>query len=71
MNSIRPEVTGRAAYSVAEVMIQTGLGRDSIYRAIKSKQLVAHKMGRRTIILATDVQRYLESLPTMDGGETA
>jgi excisionase family DNA binding protein len=57
----------RAAYSIAEVMAQSGLGRDSIYKAINTKQLPARKVGRRTIVLATDLQRFLESLPRMGG----
>jgi excisionase family DNA binding protein len=70
VNSIRPEVTGRAAFSIAEVMLQSGLGRDTVYKAIHAGQLPARKVGRRTIVLATDLQRYLESLPRF-GGEAA
>jgi len=64
---IRPEVTGRAAYSIAEVMLQSGLGRDTIYKAINSGRLPARKVGRRTIVLTTDLQRFLEALPRLNG----
>ena len=69
MNYIQPRVTGRAAYSIAEVMLQSGLGRDTIYKAIRQGQLKARKIGRRTIVLATDLQAFLESLPVF--GEPA
>lgn len=67
MKYIRPEVTGRAAYSIAEVMLQSGLGRDTIYKAINSGRLPARKVGRRTIVLTTDLQRFLEALPRLNG----
>jgi excisionase family DNA binding protein len=66
---VQPNITGRAAYSIAEVMLQSGLGRDTIYKAIRQGQLKARKIGRRTIVLATDLQAFLESLPVF--GEPA
>lgn len=57
----------RAAYSVAEVMALTGAGRDSIYKAIRAGHLPARKLGRRTLIFASDLQRFLEALPVMVG----
>jgi hypothetical protein len=27
--------------------------------------LPAHKLGRRTLVIATDLERFLESLPTI------
>lgn len=54
---------GRLAYSVAEVVEHTGLCRDTIYRAITSGALTARKLGRRTLILKTELDGYLQSLP--------
>jgi len=65
MSNIQPNVTGRAAYSIAEVMVQCGLGRDSIYKAINTGQLPARKLGRRTIVLASDLESFLKALPLM------
>ena len=62
MDTVQPQ---RAAFSIAEVLAQTGLGRDKLYKLINSNQLPARKCGRRTIILAADLQRFLESLPTV------
>jgi excisionase family DNA binding protein len=59
------QTSNRAAYSVPEIIALTGLGRDKIYRVIKEGKLTARKCGRRTLITAVDLQRFLESLPTM------
>ena len=64
MTTIQPQVTRRAAHSIDETCVHTGLGRDTIYGAIRSGQLVARKVGRRTIIIDGDLRRYLNSLPT-------
>ena len=66
MNEIQPNVIGRAAYSIAEVIALSGLGRDTIYKAIHQGQLKARKLGRRTVVLASDLQAFLESLPVME-----
>jgi excisionase family DNA binding protein len=57
--------TNRAAYSIAETLALTGLGRDKLYRLINEGQLPARKAGRRTLVLATDLDRFLEALPTI------
>jgi excisionase family DNA binding protein len=67
VTSLRPETTGRGrvAYSVAEVMKLAGLGHDTIYKQIHAGHLKARKVGRRTVVLASDLQTFLESLPVM------
>jgi hypothetical protein len=45
----------------------TGLGRTSVYAAIKSGELVARKWNRRTIVLAEDLAAFLAKLPTTNG----
>ena len=37
----------------------------TVYRAIGRGDLVARKLGKRTIVLASDLQRFLETLPRM------
>jgi len=54
------------AYSIAEACAAARAGRTSIYEAIRSGVLPAKKRGRRTIILANDLRRYLESLPAVE-----
>ena len=55
------------AYSIAEACAAARAGRTSIYEAIRSGALRAVKRGRRTIVLADDLRRYLESLPAVGG----
>ena len=64
--NIKPhQGAGRVAFSIAEVLAQTGLGRDRLYKMIGEQKLIARKCGRRTIILATDLEAFLQSLPTI------
>jgi excisionase family DNA binding protein len=65
MDTTKPQPTVRAAFSIAEVLAQTGIGRDKLYKLINSGSLTARKIGRRTVILATDLQAFLEALPTI------
>ena len=51
------------AFGIREVCEATGLGRTSIYRAIAVGSLAARKFGRRTVILATDLDNFLNNLP--------
>ena len=50
---------GRFAYSINEVCATTNLGRDAVYRAISAGQLVARKLGRRTLITDDDLRQFL------------
>jgi excisionase family DNA binding protein len=52
----------KLAYSIKEVMELTGLGRSTIYRAIDHGQLKVRKCGRRTLVLATDLNTFLDGL---------
>jgi excisionase family DNA binding protein len=53
------------AYSVEESLALLGIGRDKLYKIIKAKQLPARKLGRRTLILASDLNAFVESLPQL------
>jgi excisionase family DNA binding protein len=57
--------TARAAYSVNETLARLGVGRDKLYKLIREKKLIARKCGRKTLILATDLNAFLESLPKL------
>lgn len=58
------------AYSVSEACNVARTGRTFIYEAIKAGELVARKRGRSTIILADDLQRWLQSLPVTTAPKT-
>jgi excisionase family DNA binding protein len=51
------------AYSIAQACEVANIGRTSIYEAISCRELIARKNGRRTVILADDLHRWLQSLP--------
>jgi Helix-turn-helix domain len=50
---------------VEEAVDLSGIGRTALYAAIRDGELVARKRGRSTVILLDDLQRYLNSLPTV------
>jgi excisionase family DNA binding protein len=53
------------AYSIAEACSAARAGRTSLYQAIGSGALRAVKRGRRTLVLAQDLHRYLQGLPAV------
>jgi len=55
----------RLAMNVAQAAAEAGLGRDALYAGIRSGQLEARKLGRRTIITRDALQRFLETLPAL------
>ena len=59
------ETPHRRAYSVPETMCVLGLCRDSVYKLINTGQLPARKIGRRTVVLESDLQAFLEALPRL------
>jgi excisionase family DNA binding protein len=65
--------TNSIALSIPEAVSITGIGRTTLYAAIKAGKLVARKCGKRTIILQSDLINWLNSLPssvmTSDSGD--
>ncbi|MBP0447764.1 helix-turn-helix domain-containing protein [Roseomonas sp. SSH11] len=57
-----------SAYSVLQASARTGLSRTMIHALIKRGDLQARKAGRRTLILADALDRYLRQLPMQDQG---
>ena len=55
----------KLAFSVHEAAVRAGLGRDRIYAAIRDGDLVARKFGRRTLITADALRRFLDGLPAL------
>lgn len=54
-------------YSITDVVEITGLGRTSIYKAIKDGGLTAKKFGNRTLIPAASLDAWIDNLPEMGG----
>lgn len=60
----------RLSLSIEEVQEASGLGRTKIYQLLKSGELPARKLGKRTFILRSDLNTFLSSLkvyPTKEG----
>lgn len=53
----------KLSYRVEEVVIATGIGRSTIYEHLKSGRLKAKKDGNTTLILKSEMMRYLNELP--------
>jgi excisionase family DNA binding protein len=52
-------------HSIADACAVARVGKTAIYEAINSGKLPARKRGRRTLILAEDLRRYLNALPPL------
>lgn len=52
------------AYAIEDVPGVSGLTRTRVFEAIRQKQLMARKIGRRTIVEAAELQRFIATLPT-------
>ncbi|MBN9244243.1 MAG: helix-turn-helix domain-containing protein [Mesorhizobium sp.] len=50
--------------NVRQAVEASGLTRSHLYEAMKLGDLPARKAGRRTIIMAEDLRRYIEKLPS-------
>ncbi|MDX7953399.1 DNA-binding protein [Lichenihabitans sp. Uapishka_5] len=59
--------TARSAFTIAEFGDRYRLGRTAIYEQIKTGNLVARKIGVKTLILAEDAERWASSLPRLGG----
>jgi hypothetical protein len=57
---------GPLAFSVAGACSAARIGRTSLYEAVRCGKLRAVKHAKRTLILAEDLRRWLESLPAVE-----
>ena len=53
----------KLALTIEEAVKMSGIGRTTLYAQIRDGHLIARKIGRRTIIMASDLLAFLESLP--------
>jgi excisionase family DNA binding protein len=59
------DTLAKMAFSVEGAAIRAGVGRDAIYAAVREGKLEAKKMGRRTLITADALRRFLDALPPL------
>jgi excisionase family DNA binding protein len=53
------------ALSIRQVLDITGISRPTFYNHVRAGRIVARKLGRRTIVMVADLERYLDSLPRL------
>lgn len=58
-----PSDAPRTLFGIAEVQASTGLGRTQIYELIGSGELPSVKIGRRRMVRAGDLNKWVASLP--------
>jgi hypothetical protein len=52
----------KASYSINEVLDVLSIGRTSLYYAIKRGDLRPAKLGKKTLLLASDLAKFLSTL---------
>lgn len=60
------------ALSIEDVQEMTGLGRTKIYQLINSGQIKCKKIGKRSLVLRVDLEKFLsdlEAYPVTKGGQ--
>jgi hypothetical protein len=67
---ILPSPTRKVAFTLKEAAHASGLSRSLLYVAIGRGALRARKCGARTLILDSDLRRFLRSLPALAKAET-
>jgi hypothetical protein len=65
-----PPVIPKLAHTIPEAVRASGISRTAIYLAIGRGALIARKCGARTLILDSDLRRFLRSLPSLATGST-
>jgi excisionase family DNA binding protein len=63
-----PHDPAKLAYTVREACKNVGVSRTTLYRAIQVKDLRAVKCGHRTLILARDLQTWIDAWPIVTRG---
>jgi len=58
------------AYTIPDACKASAASRSAIYRAIKSGDLTLRKRGTRSLIMADELRRWLQSLPVASNHKT-
>tara|TARA_R110000744_G_scaffold333820_2_gene439271 strand:+ start:293 stop:481 length:189 start_codon:yes stop_codon:yes gene_type:complete len=56
-----------SALSIAQTARLLGIGRSTLYCIIKDGRLPVRKLGKRTLILREDLERFIAELPNSNG----
>jgi excisionase family DNA binding protein len=61
--SAKPEIPPKMAYRVKEVRNLLGISNTTFYNMVREGDLKVVKMGKMTLVLAKDLNEWLEKLP--------
>ncbi|WAV88897.1 helix-turn-helix domain-containing protein [Oxalobacter aliiformigenes] len=64
MNTENDKTTGKLLFSVKEFCEMVGIGRTTFYQEVKAGRIKAKKMGRSTLIPKSELERFIEELPS-------
>ena len=56
----------KIAATINEAVQITGMSRASLYRAIKENKIPMQRNGGRTLLLVSDLEKFLLSLPSVE-----
>lgn len=70
-NATNARSDDRITLSPQEACRQLGIGTTSLYALIKNKKIPAYKMGRKTLILKSDIEKFIMNLPALDTSRPA
>ena len=65
---MRHATAEKRSLSVAETCHTGNFGRTSFYKFVSTGLLPARKLGRKTVVLQADLDRFLETLPAVSVG---
>lgn len=68
---LNTESQTRKAFSLAEIAQSTGLSQGYLRNEVRAKRLPIRKFGRRVVVLASDLQRFLDKGSPRDEREAA
>ena len=63
---LAPQHLTPLAYTIPEACKIAKVGRSTLYVAVQTGALRARKLGKKTLILPQDLQRWLEDLPSYE-----
>lgn len=59
----QPSLKDNLAFTLEQAGLVSGVGRSSLYIAVREGRLLARKCGRRTVVLRDDLNAFLNRLP--------
>ena len=69
---VSPDRSEARAYSITVACEKLGgISRSTMYRKLEVGEISARKLGSRTVIMAAEINRYLDSLPPLVSRSTS